>query len=72
MMLRKEDQLHKWKFKMRPQLIRRISDRSIVYMNELSNVRDENFVKLVLGALCRQISSFADVFGRIVTLGASN
>jgi hypothetical protein len=66
MMLRKEDQLHKWKFKMQSKSIRSISDRSIVYMNELSHVRDETFIKLAF----RRIMS-ADIIFRSVSLNES-
>jgi len=66
MMLRKEDQLYKWKFKMHSQLIRRISNRSIVYMNELSHVRDETFIMLAF----RRIMS-ADIIFHFMSLNES-
>jgi len=45
------------KFKMRSSFLRRISHRDIVYIGELSSVRDEVFVSLASWALCWQHSS---------------
>lgn len=70
MMTRMENQLCKWKFKMHSQLLRRISDRDIVYMKELSNGRDETFASCLSGAGYRDITVI-NVFERIVAHEAS-